>query len=140
MTNSESLDSEKSLDPSVLLNALSGVPLGDEESRMAQGLAVTPSKIIPSPLKVTDLSDFQWLNENSISGLLAQSPNKEPGLVDGRDISLAFRQLPEMDMAICSVLEENSVDYVNKFKDLAAQIAPMGTTPKKQDSGMDFRY
>lgn len=97
---------------------------------MAQGHAVTPSKV----------TDFQWPNENSISGLLAQSPYKDPGLVDGREISMVFRQLPEMDMAICSVLEESSVDYVNKFKDLAAQIAPMGTTPKKQESGMDFKY
>lgn len=131
----EGLDSDKSLDASVLLCALSGVPLGEEESRLLGRVGIS-SKSTPSPAK-SDLSDFQWLNENSISRFLLQSPGKECSLLDGRDSAMGFRQLPEMDMAICSVLEENSVDYVSKFKDLAAEIAPMGMTPKKQDSGIN---
>lgn len=125
----DALDSDKTLDTNALLCALSSVPFVDEDTRMSHSRMGTPSKTTPSPIK-TDLSDLLGLNENSISGFLAQSPSKEPFVIDGKDLSSGFRQMPEMDMAICSVLEENSVDYVNKFKDLTAQIAT-ATTPKK---------
>ncbi|XP_077984272.1 protein cramped-like [Glandiceps talaboti] len=110
-----------------------------------------------SPFKLLTSSEHQWLNgerdDISFSSILAgiESPEKKdrsnpssgdgnsnglhlptPSLVSecSRD-SLMIKHAADVDSTLQYMMNENSVDYISKFADLAAQISATPETPKK---------
>ncbi|XP_070553874.1 protein cramped-like isoform X2 [Ptychodera flava] len=110
-----------------------------------------------SPFKLLTAPEHQWLNgerdDISFSSILAgiESPEKKDrsnqsssnsssnglqlpplGLSECSRDSLMAKHAADVDTTLQYMMNENSVDYISKFADLAAQISATPETPKKQ--------
>ncbi|XP_049765730.1 protein cramped isoform X3 [Schistocerca cancellata] len=100
-------------------------------------LETSSTRSLPSPTRILKEDDNQWLNSEvadfSLSSFLGhlESPMKNPCVGTVVPVGEESRMSSDVEAQLQCLMSENSVDYMAKFADLAAQIASDGAVSKK---------
>lgn len=100
-------------------------------------LETSSTRSLPSPTRILKEDDNQWLNSEvadfSLSSFLGhlESPMKTSCVGTVVPVGEESRMSSDVEAQLQCLMSENSVDYMAKFADLAAQIASDGAVSKK---------